>query len=150
VYLGLLGALLLSQGVASAAARASDAVLPPLVQAFVNADPLHAAIHVAWGAGLLLLAAFVRDGAWLARAGLIFGVFYSALALLGTVFDQPFGLSLGLGENTFHSIVGPTTLVWAVLAVASGQRRVVAPAFPGHAAAGEDLSEAADGEQEEG
>jgi hypothetical protein len=104
------GALLLAQGTLSllldAAGRQSDQL--PLRVA--EADPLHASIHVVWG--LLLLTLVGRGIAELeaARLCLLFGVFYSALALAGVLVHHPLGMRLDRGENVFHLIVGPAAL----------------------------------------
>jgi hypothetical protein len=110
-YLAAMGGLLLAQGTASLALRAGGVELAPLAQAFVNADPLHAVVHVAWGLALLLAALFAPSPRPLAGLALVFGVFYSGLALLGTAVHHPLGLLLGLGENVFHFVVGPITLL---------------------------------------
>ena len=41
-----------------------------------------------------------------AGLALAFGVFYTALAVLGVVVHHPLGLRLDRGENVFHFIVG--------------------------------------------
>jgi hypothetical protein len=120
-YLGIVGALLLGQGAISLALRAGGIQLTPLAQAFMNADTLHAAVHVAWGLTLLLAVVIAPRRRPLGGLALVFGVFYTGLALLGTVVDNPFGLLLGIGENVFHFVVGPATLV-------VGVRGLVAPA----------------------
>jgi hypothetical protein len=85
----------------------------------VNADRLHALVHVAWGLLLLLAVLVAPPGRPLAGLALAFGAFYTGLALLGTAVHNPFGLLLGIGENVFHFVVGPATLVvgaWALRA----------------------------------
>jgi hypothetical protein len=52
-----------------------------------------------------------------ARLTLAFGVFYTALAVLGLAVHHPFGLRLDRGENVFHLLVGPITLALAVVAM---------------------------------
>ena len=79
-------------------------------------DTRHSALHVAWGTALLalLLPRGGRDRAWLVL--LVFGVFYTGLAVAGVVVNSPLGLSLGAGENVFHFTVGPLALglgMWA-------------------------------------
>jgi hypothetical protein len=54
-------------------------------------------------------------------------VFYVALAVLGVMLDDPFGLRLGPGENGFHFIVGPAALVVGSLAL----RAQAEPVKPG-------------------
>ena len=78
-------------------------------------DTRHNALHVVWGLAILTLLAVLRG----ARSTLLvvggFGVFYTALAILGVVIDQPFGLRLGPGENAFHFTVGPLALLLSVV-----------------------------------
>jgi hypothetical protein len=124
-YLALVGGLLFLQGATSLALAAAGITLTPLVQAFVNADALHALVHVAWGLLLLLAVLVAPTGPPLAGLALVFGVFYTGLALLGTVVHDPFGLRLGIGENLFHFVVGPATLCVGALA-----RRASAPPQP--------------------
>ena len=47
---------------------------------------------------------------------IVFGVFYTALAISGAIATNPYGLQLGPGENAFHFIVGPLALVLGLLA----------------------------------
>jgi len=116
-YLWLLGAALLAQGLLSWAldwdGRASNA----LPWRFANADPRHAFIHVAWGAVMLILLARGLDERGCVRLALVFGVFYTALAVLGLVVHHPLGLRLDRGENVFHLLVGPITLALGLLAL---------------------------------
>jgi hypothetical protein len=51
------------------------------------------------------------------RLTLSFGVFYTALAVLGVAVHHPFGLRLDRGENVFHLLVGPITLALGVVAL---------------------------------
>ena len=98
-------------------------------------DVLHNLIHVAWGVAMLV--AVLTDTS-LRRASLtalVFGVFYTALALAGLVTHDPFGLQLGPGENAFHVIVGPLALalgVWGITRspLGSSRRRQSPPAAP--------------------
>ena len=116
-FLWIVGAALLLQGGLSLVMRALAVPLPDLALAFVNADPLHALIHITWG--LVMLGAVTRftdDGA-LARLVLTFGVFYTLLAFLGVLVHHPFGLKLDLGENVFHFTVGPLALLFGVWGV---------------------------------
>jgi len=52
-----------------------------------------------------------------ALLALSFGLFYTALAVLGVVVYHPLGLRLDRGENVFHLIVGPITLALAAIAL---------------------------------
>jgi hypothetical protein len=81
---------------------------------FLTTDDRHAALHVAWGLGMLAALAVRSADRSLIRLGLVFGAFYLALAILGIVVDHPFGLRLGVGENVFHAIIGPLALVLAL------------------------------------
>jgi hypothetical protein len=82
-------------------------------------DTRHNLLHVVWGIGLLAIAATPPSGAStrVARAALVFGMFYVALGVLGVVLDRPFGLLLGPGENVFHFVVGPIALILGVRAL---------------------------------
>lgn len=109
-YLFVLGSLLLAQGLGSLVRRALEYTGPWLVNGLLNADPGHAAIHIAWGSvmlGTIALGANVRQMIGLT---LVFGAFYVGLAVLGTVVYHPLGLQLNLFENAFHWTVGPLTL----------------------------------------
>jgi hypothetical protein len=111
LFLLLAGVALTAQGAVSLALAAAGAVLPDLAQAFV-ADPRHAAVHVVWGLAMLLTLGARASGARaLISLTLLFGVFYTALGVLGVILYHPFGLHLGPGENVFHLVVGPTALV---------------------------------------
>jgi hypothetical protein len=83
-------------------------------------DWRHNLLHVIWGVALLVVSFYAREPGrelWAAWAALIFGTFYVALGVLGLTIDQPFGLQLGPGENTFHFVVGPLALIlgaWAL------------------------------------
>lgn len=111
-YLAVLGAVLLLQGSTSLLLHEGVDVDLGGWHGLLTTDDRHAALHVAWGAFLLPAAALASDRALIAL-GFVFGVFYSALAILGIVVDDPFGLRLGPGENAFHAIIGPLGLVLA-------------------------------------
>lgn len=119
LYLGLLGAGLLLQGLVSLALGLAGVAPPDVTLDFLRADPLHAAIHIAWGLAMAAAVARGSDDARLVRLGLAFGAFYVALAALGLLVHHPLGLRLDPGENGFHAIVGPLALAlagWAALA----------------------------------
>ncbi|MFN8471685.1 MAG: hypothetical protein U0822_05785 [Anaerolineae bacterium] len=120
LFLGIAGALLLLQGSASLVRVALAIPVPELVLDFTNADPLHATIHIIWG--IVMLLALVLPVSERARAllVLVFGVFYTVLAFLGTLVYHPFGLQLGLGENVFHFVVGPLALIVAYIGLRQG------------------------------
>ena len=119
MYLCLLGASLLLQGTISLILRIIEIPPPAFTLNSINADPLHATIHIVWG--LVMLALLVdarrRGPRAIALLGISFGAFYIGLALLGVLIYHPFGLRLDLGENLFHFIIGPTTLVLSIWAM---------------------------------
>lgn len=119
VYLWILGASLLLQGIISLILRIIQISPPAFTLNSINADPLHATIHIIWG---LVMLAFLVDARRsgpraIALLGQCFGTFYIGLALLGVLIYHPFGLRLDLGENLFHFIIGPTTLVLSIWAM---------------------------------
>jgi hypothetical protein len=109
-YLLALGALLVLQGVGSLLRHLANLRLSWLADGLLNADPAHAVIHVVWGTTMLLVTLLAADPRRVMLLALVFGVFYIGLAVLGTVVYHPLGLQLGLFENGFHWVVGPTTL----------------------------------------
>jgi hypothetical protein len=119
IYLWILMPGLLLQGIGSLALRLSsglEAITPPLVAGVLLAHIPHAILHIAWGlVGIVVLATlrFSRARLWL---GLIFGIFYTLLAIYGTLDPHAFGLHLAPSENAFHWIVGPLTLGLSLLA----------------------------------
>jgi len=119
MYLWLLGASLLLQGTISLILRTAQIPPPAFTLNSINADPLHATIHIVWGLVMLALLVDARRSGTRAIVllGQSFGVFYIGLALLGVLIYHPFGMRLDLGENLFHLIIGPTTLalsIWAI------------------------------------
>jgi hypothetical protein len=134
IYLWILMPGLLLQGLGSLALRLSsglEAITPPLLAGVLIAHIPHAILHIVWGlAGIVVLATFrfVRARLWL---GLIFGIFYTLLAIYGTIDPHAFGLHLAPSENAFHWIVGPLTLGLSILAwyayLHRPQRRGVVP-----------------------
>jgi hypothetical protein len=131
LYLALLGALLLGQGSGSLALRALGLDDPSLTHGFVNADPLHAMIHIVWGAIMLLLVLRRASYRQIDRLALVFGGFYVGLAFLGVLVYHPFGLLLGPFENTFHFVVGPTVLLLGLWALHSLDREPAPARRPG-------------------
>jgi hypothetical protein len=118
-YLWVIGLLLLLHGIGSLLLRFTGHDDPSLTHGFVHADNVHAAIHIVWGAIMLAFVGRRASDRQCATLALIFGIFYTGLAILGTVVYHPFGLDLGIYENSFHFIVGPTSLLlggWAIRA----------------------------------
>lgn len=119
IYLWILMPGLLLQGLGSLALRLSsglEAITPPLLAGVLLAHIAHAILHIAWGlVGIVVLATFrfVRARLWL---GLIFGIFYTLLAISGTIDPHIFELHLAPSENAFHWIVGPLTLGLSLVA----------------------------------
>ena len=116
-FLASLGVALLAQGLASWLLDASGNASDRMPYRIANADPRHALIHVVWGAAILVLLARGLDHRGCVRLALAFGVFYSALAVLGLVVHHPLGLTLDRGENVFHLLVGPITLAVGLVAL---------------------------------
>ena len=124
LYIGVLGATLLGQGLLSWLLDWSGHAGNGMPARLANSDPRHALIHVAWGAGMLGILAAGLDERGCARLALAFGVFYTALAVLGIAVHHPLGLRLDRGENAFHLLVGPS----AVLVGLAARRLGPAPA----------------------
>jgi type III secretory pathway component EscR len=79
----------------------------------------HAILHISWGlAGILFLLIFHSRRAVIGL-GLVFGTFYTLLGIIGVLVNNAFGLQLVLGENAFHLIVGPLTLIVTFIALFS-------------------------------
>jgi hypothetical protein len=118
IYLWVVMGGLFTQGIISLLLQLSPslaAVTPPLIKGIALASIPHAWLHILWGALGLLALSIIRPPAPQAlRAtialGLVFGVFYTLLALYGTLIGSPLNLQLVASENTFHLIVGPLTL----------------------------------------
>jgi hypothetical protein len=111
------GVALLVEGGALLVLEASRVSLP-----FATGDVRHNALHVVWGAAILYLLIADRTAERAIAVMGVFGVFYTLLAVLGVVSDHPLGLALGPGENAFHFIVGPLSLllsVWTAVQVRS-------------------------------
>lgn len=127
-YLAVLGGALLLQGSTSLLLHEVLDVDLSGWHGLLTTDDRHAALHVVWGAVTLPAAAVVGETA-LVGFGLVFGTFYLALAVLGVVIHDPFGLRLGFGENAFHWIIGPLALVLALARSRELQRadRIVVP-----------------------
>jgi hypothetical protein len=115
-YLWLLGAGLLVEGAALLALQGLGRALPELPGGFAAADTLHNGLHVLWGVAMLALLKTGLDDVQTAVLAIGFGLFYLALAVAGTLVNQPFGLRLGPGENTFHYTVGLLALALGLLA----------------------------------
>ena len=88
-------------------------------------DTRHNALHVVWGLIILLALWPMNEPYRTTLVMLVFGVFYSLLAVAGVVLDKPFGLLLGPGENAFHFIVGPLALglgIWSFVQLQRSSR----------------------------
>ncbi len=125
VYLWILMVGLFLQGSGSLALRLSsglEVITPPLLAGILLAHIPHAILHIVWGLiGILVLATLrsMRARLWL---GLVFGIFYTLLAIYGTLNPHAFGLHLAPSENAFHWIVGPLTLGLSLLALYAQSR----------------------------
>jgi hypothetical protein len=124
-FLGLLGAGLLGQGATSLLLDALGLANDHLPQRFANSDPLHASLHVIWGASMIALVLLGLSDVDATRLALAFGVFYTGLAFAGLTIHHPLGMRLDRGENVFHLLVGPASLA---VGLASGRRLRERPA----------------------
>ena len=109
----LMGGLLL-QGLGSLLFRlvpALPANTPLLVRGTFGIDRWHALIHIIWGMAGVIVLSISRTRGPLAGLALIFGLFYTALAIWGITVYHPLGLELDLPENVFHVVAGPLTLL---------------------------------------
>jgi hypothetical protein len=122
-FLGLLGAGLLGQGAASLLLDSLGLADNHLPQRFANSDPLHASIHVIWGAAMIALVLLGLGDADATRLALIFGVFYTGLAVAGVALHHPLGMRLDRGENVFHLLVGPASLAAGLASVLRPRER---------------------------
>ena len=129
LYLLMLGGGLLLEGSLLLGLDALRLAVP-----FSTGDPRHNALHVAWGGLILAVVLIDRGGRSLGWLAIVFGAFYTGLAIIGVLIDQPFGLLLGPGENAFHFVVGPLALVLGIRAVVKQSRRplLAGPAAPRH------------------
>ena len=122
IYLWIVMLGLLLQGIGSLALRlfpGLPSITPALVVGLMLAHIPHAILHIAWGlAGILFLLIFNSRRA-LIGLGLVFGTFYTLLGIIGVLVNNAFGLQLVLGENAFHLIVGPLTLIVTFVALFS-------------------------------
>lgn len=119
VYLWILMVGLFLQGSGSLALRLSsglEAITPPLLAGILLAHIPHAILHIAWGLFGILVLATLRSSRARRWLGLSFGIFYTLLAIYGTIDPHAFGLHLAPSENAFHWIVGPLTLGLSLLA----------------------------------
>lgn len=125
VYLWILMVGLFLQGSGSLLLRLSsglEAITPPLLAGILLAHIPHAILHIVWGLiGIVVLATIrsMRARLWL---GLVFGMFYTLLAIYGTLNPHAFGLHLAPSENAFHWIVGPLTLGLSLLTLYAQSR----------------------------
>jgi hypothetical protein len=110
VYAWALGAGLFLEGAALLLLDQIRVALPGAAVGFATGDVRHNALHVVWGAAILIMLATRRTEGRAAAMLLVFGVLYVWLGVLGLVVERPFGLLLGPGENGFHLVVGPLAL----------------------------------------
>jgi hypothetical protein len=122
IYLWIVMLGLLLQGIGSLVLRLIPGLLsitPALVVGLMLAHIPHAILHISWGlAGILFLLIFHSRRAVIGL-GLVFGTFYTLLGIIGVLVNNAFGLQLVLGENAFHLIVGPLTLLVTFIALFS-------------------------------
>jgi hypothetical protein len=110
-YLFWLGNALFIQGVISLIFGVTNREPLIFIGRRLTSDPLHATIHIVWGLVIfLLLKQRIRQGL-LGVIGLVFGVFYLLLGVMGIVIFHPLGMQLGWGENLFHLLAGSIALL---------------------------------------
>jgi hypothetical protein len=129
-YLWVLMTGLFLQGLGSLIFRVAPALpadAPYFIRGMLGIDFWHAWIHIIWGitgVGVLMARSSRGPAIWLA---LIFGVFYTALGILGVSIHHPLGLELDWFENSFHLTAGPATLLFgALVAIRPARERLVA------------------------
>jgi hypothetical protein len=126
-YAWIVGLGLLAQGALTVALLTVSGEAARRTHGILNHEARHGVLHVVLGTALLALVMREKRPRSLAPGILVFGVFYLALAVLGIATHNPFGLTLGSGENGFHLIVGGSALAVAggsVLGATSSSRRV--------------------------
>lgn len=116
LYTWIAGIGLFVQGVSTLAARlipAVDQALPALLQQ-TRMIPAHSALHIvsALAAFFALWPGNGRAAFWFA---LIFGLFYVALALAGSISGHQMGIGLQPFDHSFHAVLGGAGLVAALL-----------------------------------
>jgi len=114
IYLWLTMSLLFMQGSGSLLLRLRpdiESITPGLLATLMNGNIPHAILHIVWGTIGLIILITQRSYNIRLGLGLIFGLFYTLLGLLGIFVFNPFGLRLGWQENLFHLTVGPLMLI---------------------------------------
>jgi hypothetical protein len=115
-YTFVSGGFLLLQGMSTLLFRlvpALDRAFPALLET-TRMIPVHSTLHIV--TGLLALGTLRWGGTrgpwWFA---LLFGLFYTALGLIGILAGQTFGLGLQPFDHPFHLLVGVPGLLAAAL-----------------------------------
>ncbi len=114
IYLWLTMSLLFIQGSGSLILRLRPNIesnTPVLLATIMNGNVPHAILHIVWGAVGLIILITQRSYSVRLGLGLIFGLFYTLLGVLGIIVLNPFGLRLAWQENLFHLTVGPLMLI---------------------------------------
>ncbi len=114
IYLWLTMSLLFIQGSGSLLLRLRpdiEAITPGLLATIMNGNIPHAILHIVWGTIGLIILFTQRSYSVRLGLGLIFGLFYTALGIMGIIVLNPFGLRLGWQEDLFHLTVGPLMLI---------------------------------------
>jgi hypothetical protein len=130
IYLWLTMSLLFIQGSGSLLLRLRpdiEAITPGLLATIMNGTIPHAILHIVWGAIGLIILITQHTYSVRIRLGLIFGLFYTLLGILGIFVSNPFGLRLGWQENLFHLTVGPLMLIlvwfaWRSMGAVAGMK----------------------------
>jgi hypothetical protein len=114
IYLWLTMGLLLIQGSGSLLLRLRpdiESSTPDLLATIMNGNIPHAILHIVWGIIGLIILITQRSYSVRLGLGLIFGLFYTSLGILGIFVLNPFGMRLGWQEDLFHLTVGPLMLI---------------------------------------
>ena len=119
-YLAALSLGLVVQGAASLAA----AWLTPGLLDSIGAltDPWHSLMHVVWGTAMLAIVVCLRRDRVTASTCLVFGLYYSGLALVVATLGSPPALHVTASQNVFHILAGPGALAFGTLGLAALRR----------------------------
>jgi hypothetical protein len=118
MYVFALAAALGLQGILALVFATASLALPGWNASHLDTDRVHSLLHVGWGLALGMLGWTARTRAALTAAVLVFGIFYSGLAVVIATGVQPLGMHVDAPQNTFHLLVGPSALVIGLAAVA--------------------------------
>jgi hypothetical protein len=116
VYLWGLSLSLLLQGLI-ALAFAAIGQAPPLLDAYhLLTHPAHSLLHAAWAGAMLAYLLRRPSDAGVMGLNLVFGAFYTSLALYVAAVGSPPLLEVTPAQNTFHFVAGPAALAFGIAA----------------------------------